>query len=584
VAVALTNERVASAGAGSALHKLASNSGNFELNSAANQYRTIHGTSAGRLIVQTQDLLQRRIPPVFLWAVAVLTLTLAGQWLQSHVHLNHDVSYFVHFSRWLLQGRTLGSDLFDGNLPMVWMLFMPSAALVQTNLFDEPSAVRVVFWAYFLISTALLISVLSRLESRDRAGSVGWVVAFVLIATLGPGFSFGQREHACVLFAMPYLAAAVLRLQGGPVPSKPILAFVGLLAGIGFALKPYFLAVPALVELLLLVRLGWRSMLVRIESLVLGLTVLVYVVTAGLLIPDYLKTTIDLSRATYWAYDSGNFSVILERFIRVVQPALYGALIALVTRTWSRQHTVMIVAGFGFAASYFVQSKGFVYHAYPVLVCSAVFLGICLGQGLTRAWTAWRETGNSVRYALMPVVVLLALPPIKQAHDDVVRWYFTYDIEWGPTGRFRQAVIDTVNHFAPTPRSYFFAFSTHPFPGFPTASYTIAEWSGRSIVEPFIAAIARIDEVTDPAVRQRVVRAGEYQQRMVVEDFERRPPSIVFVERNRARLGMNGRQFDDIAFYLTDPRFQRIWENYEEYPPMGPLRVFVLRADDSRHR
>jgi hypothetical protein len=66
---------------------------------------------------------------------------------------------------------------------------------------------------------------------------------------------------------------------------------------------------------------------------------------------------------------------------------------------------------------------------------------------------------------------------------------------------------------------------------------------------------------------------------MVVEDFERRPPSIVFAERSPARLGMNGRQFDDIAFYLTDPRFQRIWGEYEEYPPMGPLRVFVRRAD-----
>ena len=190
---------------------------------------------------------------------------------------------------------------------MVWVLFMPSAALVQSNLLDEPSAVRVVFWAYFLVSTALLIGVLSRLESRDRAASAGWVVAFVLIATLAPGFSFGQREHACVLFGMPYLAAAVLRLQGGQSPRKSIAVCIGLLAGIGFAIKPYFLAVPALVELLLLARLGWRSLLVRVESLVFGLTVLAYVVMAGLLIPDYLKFTIELTRSTYWAYDTVNF-------------------------------------------------------------------------------------------------------------------------------------------------------------------------------------------------------------------------------------------------------------------------------------
>ena len=262
-------------------------------------------------------ILARRVPPLVVWSFVILSATLAGQWLQSRVHLNHDVSYFVHFDRWLLQGRILGSDLFDGNLPMVWVLFMPSAVLAQLNLLDEPSAVRVIFWAYFLVSTALLVGVLSQLEGRDRPASIGWVVAFVLIATLGPGFSFGQREHACVLFAMPYLAAAVLRLQGGQGPRTSIAVVIGLLAGIGFALKPYFLAVPALVELLLLVRLGWRSLFFsRVESLVLGFTVFAYVVLAGLIIPDYLKATIELARATYWAYDTGNFSVIL----RTVRP------------------------------------------------------------------------------------------------------------------------------------------------------------------------------------------------------------------------------------------------------------------------
>lgn len=529
-------------------------------------------------------LLQRRIPPELTLGIFVVVLTLVGQWLQSGVHLNHDVSYFVHFDRWLLQGRSLGTDLLDGNLPMVWMLFMPAAALAQWGLMDEPAAVRLLFWMYFLVSTALLISVLSKLKSTDREASAGWVIAFVLIATLGPGFSFGQREHACVLFAMPYLATAVLRLQGGQGPRLSVAIAIGLLAGIGFALKPYFLAIPLLVEFLLLLRLGWRSLFVRVESLVVGFTVLAYVVTSGLLLWDYLKTMIDLALATYWAYATTDYSALFGRFVRLVQPALYGALIALVTRTWSHQHTVMLLAGIGFAASYFVQAKGFVYHGYPVVVCSLAFLGICVGKGLARALAVWRDSGNLLRFVLMPVVVLLALPPVKKAHDEALRWYSEYNIAYGPTGTFRQAIIRTVNHFAPTPESYFFAFSTHPFPGFPTASYTAAEWTGRSIVEPFIPALARINEVKDPEIRQRVVLAGEYQRQMVIEDFQRRPPAIVFAERSRLRLGMNGVQFDDIAFYLTDPRFQQIWKNYEERPPIGSLRVFVLRAEDPQQR
>ena len=129
--------------------------------------------SAEGPVVRTEGILQRRISPVVLWALVILALTLAGQWLQSGVHLNHDVSYFIHFDRWLLQGRTLGDDLFDGNLPMVWMLFLPSAALVQAHLLDEPSAVRLLFWTYFLLSVMLLVYVSVRLRRHDRAASVG---------------------------------------------------------------------------------------------------------------------------------------------------------------------------------------------------------------------------------------------------------------------------------------------------------------------------------------------------------------------------------------------------------------------------
>src|SRR5690242_18842605 len=136
-------------------------------------------------------VLQRRIPPVYTACLAVLGLILLGNGLQSSVHLNHDVSYFAHLSGWLLQGRSLGTDLLDGNLPMVWALFMPVAALVQADILTEPEAVRVVFWGYLVLSASLLACTLSWVESRDRAASLAWVVAFILIATLAPGFSFG---------------------------------------------------------------------------------------------------------------------------------------------------------------------------------------------------------------------------------------------------------------------------------------------------------------------------------------------------------------------------------------------------------
>ena len=154
--------------------------------------------------MRSQGILQRRVPPVFTWALVVLALTFVGESLQSRVHLNHDVSYFVHFARWLLQGRALGSDVLDMNLPMVWVVFTPSAALVQLGLLTEPSAVRLTMWIYFLVSTALMFRVQSGFDAPEKAAATGWKIAFVLVATLAPGFSFGQREHLSLLFAMPY--------------------------------------------------------------------------------------------------------------------------------------------------------------------------------------------------------------------------------------------------------------------------------------------------------------------------------------------------------------------------------------------
>ena len=508
--------------------------------------------------------------------MATVGLVFAGQWLQTQVHLNHDVSWIAHSARWLLEGRSFGTDVLDPNPPLIWWLSLPAAALANAGLLEEPVAVRAVFWLYFLIGAMLLFRVLADVDPRDRAASVGWRASFLVMATLAPGFSFGQREYLSVLFAMPYLASACVRLQRFENPHRLVYAAVGVIAGIGFSIKPFFLAVPLLVEGLLAVRLGWRS-LFRLESVALALTVLAYVLAIFIIVPQYVTFTLPLMRSIYWAFDSGSFSVVVSRYYAVTQPVLYGALVALLSRTWTRMHTVVLLAGIGYSVSYFIQAKGFVYHAYPVLLFSCVFLGISVASGLVRVWNSRQDQAGPVPLLLVFAVVVLAIPPAKQVHDGIVRWYFQYSLAYGETGQFRQEIISVVNHFARSPQSYFFAFSTHPFPGFPTASYTAAEWSGRASAQGILAAYARMDEVSDPEVRRRITRAAELQRRMVIEDMQLRPPAVVFVERSRSRLAMNGREFDDVAFYLQDPEFQRIWDAFEEYPPLGPFRVFARR-------
>lgn len=533
--------------------------------------------------MRTDGLLGRTIPPGLIWALATLLAVLFGHWIQSSAHLNHDVSWIAHSARWLLEGRRFGIDVVDPNPPLAWWLSMPAALLVEFRLLNEPLAIRLVFWAYLLTSTALLFAMLSPPQQRETAAATGWRIAFIGMATLAPAASFGQREYLSVLFAMPYLATAAARLDGAVQIRRTLLVAAGLLAGIAFAIKPYFLAIPLLVEGLLIARLGWRSLL-RAESVTIGLTIIGYLALVVALVPQYLEFTIPLMRTIYWAFDAVDFSVVVARYQLVAQPFVYGVLIALLARTWTWQHSVLLLAGAGYSASYFVQAKGFVYHAFPVLMSACVFLGVCIASALHRVWTDRDNLSRPMLFSLFTAMLLLTLPPIRWTFGATVDWYVQYNTTWGKTGLYRNAVIDLVDRYAPTPDRHFFAFSMHLFPGFPTASYSIAEWSGRSATQGILSAYARRDELDDLALRDKVVQAAELQRRMVVDDLERYPPSIVLLERSRIRFGMNGRQFDDLAFYLEDPRFKQIWARYEEQAPLGPLRVFVPRTDGASDR
>lgn len=522
---------------------------------------------------QVPNVLHLTIPSQLIWFAAALSLVFLGQLLQSGVHLNHDVAWMTHSARWLLDGRMFGTEVLDTNLPTAWLPSFPAAALANFG-FSEPSAVRLTMWAYFMGCAYLLFVALAQGRSEDAPGANGWKLGFLVTATLLPAFSFGQREHVAVIFAMPYLALAAVRLQRAEIRQRWVCVGAGLIAALGFAIKPYFLAVPFLIELVLLIRLG-RASLRRPEGLALAATFAAAALFMIIVTPDYLWRTVPLVRTFYWAYDAPSFSTVVERYQVVAQPAAFAVLIALMTRTWTTHHSVVILAGLGFSASYLVQAKGFVYHAYPVLVCATVLLSISIVHASAKIKRQWG--GSVLQIALAAALACLAFYPIKNVHDTTAKWYFQHNLEWGPTGQLRQAVIDIVTRYAPSEDDHFFAFSTHPFPGFPTASYTEADWSGRAPMQFMVPAYARRSEVIDADLRKEIEKAAELQRRIVVEDMTQRPPAVVFVERSSARLGLYGLHFDDIQFYLEDRQFAALWSQYAELPPIGPLRVFVKR-------
>jgi hypothetical protein len=131
----------------------------------------------------------------------------------------------------------------------------------------------------------------SRWHKLFFAAIAVWALMFA------PGYDFGQREHLMVILGLPYLSAAIPRPEpehGALPPAMRV--FIGIAAGVGFCLKPYFLLIPLLVE-------AWRwshlrgATFVRIEIIAMALVGAAYVLAVVLFAPEYLSVVVPQAAA-----------------------------------------------------------------------------------------------------------------------------------------------------------------------------------------------------------------------------------------------------------------------------------------------
>ena len=198
-------------------------------------------------------------------ALILIVLSATSLIVQLSTYPNHDVAWVLWGTRELLNGAQWGRDVIEANPPLAWYLAMPTTALAEwINL-----PLDWTFRATVVLAAAISSGSLMWLAPRNQSYSK----SFALCATAGatllllPGREFGQREQLLAITALPYLALSALRLDGDRMPGRRVQLLIGVVAGIGVALKPYFLAVPLMVEVALQVLGKPRPRLLRPENL-----------------------------------------------------------------------------------------------------------------------------------------------------------------------------------------------------------------------------------------------------------------------------------------------------------------------------
>ena len=458
---------------------------------------------------------QRASPKHLIVPALLLAVGLAVQW---RAYLNHDVAFLAWVAREVAGGAVYGRDILEANFPLAFLIYSPVAAFVPVAAL--PIAVKL--WTMLL--AALSLALLWRGLPEGQRAAV--LIAFAAFLALALPREFAQREQIAFILVAPWCVAAERGRREG--------LLVGLLAGLGLAIKPHFL-VPLALVVLYRRRFGVEEVGIAVAG---GL----YALSLPIFFWPFLSESLPLARSAYWAVDPA-WSGVPRAFLlgALILVAAVGAL-----RARDRLAIGFVVAAAGFFLAAFLQMKLFPYHLLPawgfLLLAAAGLL----------------KSGRLFAAALLTVaagsLLLQALP-----------WWR------GSEGRERQIpALAAILERGPS----FTVIAVHPYPSFPTALHTRACFAGWSNSHWFLPAVAKV--ASGEAERRDGV-AEHWALRQAMTEVARRPARVVVGTDWRRHTGLKSPSFDGLAWLQRNPEFARLWSAYEEEARVGRFRVFRLR-------
>jgi hypothetical protein len=461
-------------------------------------------------------------------AVALLILALLTAARVSG-RVDSDVAWQLWIAERIHAGANLYTDIVETNPPLWFWMAVPVERLAA--LLDLRIESLLVLAIGFI--TALSLAATDRLACHigPVRRSLLLVYSAIILAAM-PWMHVGQREQIVLIATLPYAALIASRREDRSV-SALTAASIGAGAALGFALKQYFLLVPAMLELWLLAgqRRGWRAL--RPETLALVALGVSYAAAIAFIEPDFVGRIVPLIRLAYGVFGAPGIQYLFGPFA-IVGLLLLGAL-SLRARVLGGRTTpiasAMTVAAIAFALVYFVQFKGWPYHAIPLIGCASIALASLLAEH--KQMPPWLRV-------FAPA--LLLLPLVLSAEEELNPALPSPDL------------LNAVSGLRPGDSVGFLTTET----AIPWSVTLQGHYRYASRYNGFwmMRAIIRNEQARSPD--PRLTALGRQIVSETVSDFACIPPQRIIVTRPRPGEST----FDTLPFFLRDQSFASLLSHY----------------------
>jgi hypothetical protein len=480
-------------------------------------------------------------------AIAVIGVSIA---VLRSLPVHHDIAWPLYVAEQVTSGARPYVDIIEVHPPLI--LWFAMAALQLARLLGISPAAGYHALAFTVALTSLFAaSHAVRLALPDN-GARRAALMLVLTVLMFPfvGYSFGQEEHLMLCLTLPYLLAVAGRMDGRALSSRAAVA-IGIMAGIGLAMKPLYGLGWLAAEAALAGTVGWRKA-VRTESVSCAAMLVLYPLLVLLATPDYLRVASWAAQVYFAFHPTPLLNIVLSGSVAFAAVAIIVHA-AVGRREVAAARRVLLVFLLACVAIVFAQGKGWTYHWYPA-ICAALLLGYLAVTDLVGRFHA---DGPTRRTAFLLIAAVPLLIGVRELRADAER-YAT--LAGGPY--HLPTMLDVVQRYAP--HGPIMVFSTTMQIGFPLVSYSGAAWTSRFatlwLLPGLYAGTTSTGRPFPYHPLDSVASLERYLLDSVYEDMRRAPPALLVVDRYPPSDRMVG--FNYLEYFGRDPRLRALYDGF----------------------
>lgn len=494
----------------------------------------------------------------FFYWLPSFALIMFAMFLQSNLLLHSDVIYLMHASQLLLAGGSYAKDFFETNPPLILYLYAPII------FFAKISGINKLYIFQFYVLSILLVSIaccvyLSNKLFRQKYFSL--LVLYLLIYSLFFAYvhEFGQREHLLLPFILPYVFLCALRLENIKIPTTVTL-LIGLFAGIGFSLKPFFLVPLIFIESYLVWDKRGLRILYRAEIFALLCVMISYLAIVLMFHMDYIKIVLPFVYRLYFPGVQKSWLELLNNlhlFFCFLTMVFYFSLYRFCH--YQKLYRILALAVIGLIIAYFIPRTNWFYSILPAFFVAHILLGILVADYLLlQKLTSYAE--KMVTFLIVCVMYFISIYGVAYCF---LTWIKIYHAP------YTQRYIAFFKERAPN-NSYYYLSQRLDY--IIASLYGNANYTGRYPTFWWDNELMRIKHTSSSAALQKQAAIDEkFLIQNVINDLENKKPKYLLWDSSCIYASIVINYVQQFSKY---PSFRKILQHYHFVQNLGPLRVY----------